>query len=126
MCCRGADASREVLDLLAEVAAALSAGNAGLFLKAFDPAMAGFAKLREQVTGLVAQGALESVIDPEEDEGDGRRRVVRVDWTLRVQRGVVAANYSSREQVVTFTVEKQGRRWRIVAMEPSGFFAPAE
>ena len=81
-------------------------------------------KLRENVTGLIAQGEVQSLIDPLEDEGDGRRRVEEFQWTLRIHRGQESANFVRREQVVKCTVEKQGGKWRIVELEPIGFFAP--
>ena len=124
VCCRAADPAREVLDLIADAAGSLSAGNAAGFLKAFDPAMPGYAKLRENVTGLIAQGDVQSLIDPLEDEGDGRRRLEQFHWTLRMQRGQGSASSVRRERVVMCTVEKQGAKWRIVALEPIEFFAP--
>ena len=124
VCCRAADPAREVLDLIADAAGSLSAGDAAGFLKAFDPAMAGYMKLRENVTGLIAQGDLQSLIDPLEDEGNDRRRVEQFQWTLRIHRGQESANFVRREQVVKCTVEKQGGKWRIVELEPIGFFAP--
>jgi hypothetical protein len=123
-CCRAADAAQEVLDLLTDAAASLSAGNAARFLKAFDPAMAGYAKLRENVTGLLAQGDVQSLIETIEDEGDDHRRVSQFEWTLILQRGQVAAGSVRRQQVVKCKVEKQGGKWRIVGLEPIEFFAP--
>src|ERR1039457_441796 len=123
-CGRAAAPGREVLDLIADAAGSLSAGDAAGFLKAFGPAMAGYMKLRENVTGLIAQGDVQSLIDPLEDEGDGRRRVEQFQWTLRIHRGQESANFVRREQVVKCTVEKQGGKWRIVELEPIGFFAP--
>ena len=123
-CCRAADAAQEVLDLVADAAGSLSAANVALFLKAFDPAMAGYAKLRENVTGLIAQGDVQSLIEPMEDEGDDRRRVSRFQWTLRIERGQEATSSVRRQQVVKCTVEKQGGKWRIVGLEPIEFFAP--
>jgi hypothetical protein len=123
-CCRAADPAREVLELVSDAAASLSAGNVPLFLKAFDPAMAGYAKLRENVTGLIAEGEVQSLIDPLEDEGDGRLRAVQFHWTLRIARGPQATSSVRREQVVKCRVEKQGGKWRIVALEPVEFFAP--
>ena len=123
-CCRAADPAGEVLDLVADAAASLSAGNVPRFLKAFDPKMAGYAKLRENVTGLIAQGDVQSLIDPLEDEGDDRRRVAQFQWTLRIQRGQQATSSARREQVVKCTVEKQGGKWRIVDLVPMEFFAP--
>ena len=123
-CCRAGDPAREVLDVVADAAGSLSAGNVSLFMKAFDPAMAGYAKLRENVTALVAQGEVQSEIEPLEDEGDERRRVDTFQWTLRWKRGENSASFGRREQVVTCKAEKQGGKWRIVGLEPIAFFAP--
>ena len=123
-CCRAADVSQEVVDLIADLAASLSAGNVALFLQSFDPKMPGFAKLRDNVTGLIAQGDVQSLIDPLEDEGDGRRRVAQFDWTLLMHRGQEATSFARREQVLKFSVEKRGGKWRIVELEPIEFFAP--
>ena len=123
-CCRAADPAREVLDLISDAAGSLSAGNVALFLKAFDPKMPGYAKLGENVTGLIAQGDVQSLIDPLEDEGDDRRRVAQFHWTLRIPRGAQAASFTRREQVVKCSVEKRGGKWRIVELEPIEFFAP--
>ena len=123
-CCRASDPAQEVLDLVADAAASLSAGSVPRFLKAFDPAMDGYAKLRENVTGLVALGDVQSLIDPLEDEGDDRRRTVEFRWTLRLRRGEQSASFTRREQVVKCRVEKQRGKWRIVGLEPIEFFAP--
>jgi len=123
-CCRASDPAQEVLDLVADAAASLSAGSVPRFLRAFDPAMDGYAKLRENVTGLVALGDVQSLIDPLEDEGDDRRRMVLFRWTLRLRRGEQSASFIRREQVVKCTVEKQRGKWRIVGLEPIEFFAP--
>ena len=123
-CCRAADPAQEVLDLVADAAASLSAGNVPRFMKAFDPAMEGYAKLRDNVTGLIALGEVQSLIDPVEDEGDDRRRTVQLQWTLRLQRGEQSASSVRREQVVKCKVEKQRGKWRIVGLEPIEFFAP--
>jgi hypothetical protein len=123
-CCRAADPAQEVIDLVADAAASLSAGSVPRFLKAFDPAMEGYAKLRENVTGLVTLGEVQSLIDPLEDEGDDRRRTVQLRWTLRLHRGEQSASFTRREQVVKCKVEKQRGKWRIVRLEPIDFFAP--
>lgn len=124
VCCRGADAAQEVLDLVADAAGSLSAGNVSGFLKAFDPAMEGYAKLRENVTGLIAQGEVQSLIDPLEGEGDDRGRAEQFQWTLRLQRGQQDTSWVRREAVVKCRVEKRGGKWRIVGLEPISFFAP--
>lgn len=123
-CCFAADPAREVFDLVSDAAGSLSAGDAAGFLKAFDRAMPGYAKLRDNVTGLLALGDVQSAIDPLDDAGDDRRRTTQFQWTLRILRGSQATASVRREQVVKCTVEKQGGKWRITALEPIGFFAP--
>ncbi len=107
-CGFAADPSREVFDLVSDMAGSLSAGDAAAFMKAFDPAMPGYAKLRENVTGLLALGDVQSGIDPLEDAGDAQRRTAQFQWTLRILRGSQATASVRREQVVKLTAEKRG------------------
>lgn len=123
-CCFGADPAREVFDLVADAAGSLSAGNPAAFLGAFDRNMPGYAKLRQNVTGLLALGDVQSGIDPLEDAGDERRRTAQFHWTLRILRGQQATASARREHVVKCTVEKQNGKWRIISLEPLEFFAP--
>jgi len=123
-CCAAADPAREVLELVSDAAASLSAGNAAEFLRAFDKGMPGYAKLRENVTGLLALGDVQSAIEPVEDAGDDRRRTAQFQWTLRILRGSQATASVRREQAVKCTAEKRGGKWRIIAIEPLEFFAP--
>ena len=122
--CRAADPAQEVLDLFTGVAASLSAGNVARFLSAFDPAMPGYAKLRENVTALAAQGELQSFIDPVASEGTQSERTVEWKWTLRIQRGQEATPNLLREQTVKCRVEKRAGKWRITQLDPVAFFAP--
>ena len=123
-CCFGADPAREVFDLVADAAGSLSAGDAAGFLRAFDRNMSTYAKLRQNVTGLLALGDVQSSIEPLEDAGDDRRRTVQFQWTLRILRGQAATATVRREQAVKCTVEKQSGKWRITEIEPVDFFAP--
>jgi hypothetical protein len=125
-CARPADPAGEVVDLFTDVAASLSAGNVKRFLAAFDPAMPGYATLREDVTGLVAQGEVQSFLDPLVNEGSETRRSVEWAWTLRIRRGQDATSGVVREETVKAQVEKRSGKWRIVQLEPPRFFASAK
>ncbi|MBZ5727109.1 MAG: hypothetical protein LAP87_19190 [Acidobacteriia bacterium] len=118
------DSEQEVSDLFASLAAALSEGNAGAFLEGFDPAMAGFEKLRDDVTGLVREAELQSSIEFLANDGDDRARTVSVDWILRIDQRQDAGGGTRRRQTVKCRVAKQGKRWRIEALDPREFFAP--
>src|SRR5260370_7305481 len=104
-CCRAGDPAREVLDLVADAAASLSAGNVSLFMKAFAPAMAGYATLRENVAGLIARGEGQSLIEPLEDEGDDRPRVDHLQRTPRWKRRAHPASFARRDQAVPIHLE---------------------
>jgi hypothetical protein len=126
-CCSAAgDPAGEVLDLFTNLAASLSAGNAPRFMAAFDPAMPGYAQLRDNVTALIAQGDIQSFIDPVENEGGETRRSVEWKWKLRIQRSQDATASVVREQNVKAQVEKRAGKWRITQFEPLSFFAPAK
>jgi hypothetical protein len=118
------DPATQVLDLFTDIAASLSAGNVPRFLSAFDPAMPGYAALRANVTALVAQGEIQSSIEPVENQGDATRRNVEWQWTMRIRRGQDAVSSVLRQQDVKATVEKRGAKWRVTQLDPVSFFAP--
>ena len=122
--CLAAEPSQEVLELFTGMAASLSAGDAREFLGAFDKTMPGYPKLRENVTALVAAGYIESSVDVVREEGDGQRRTVEVSWRTRIRRAAEATASAPREAKLTCKLEKRGKKWRIVAMEPIAYFAP--
>ena len=128
-----ADSAQEVWDLFAKMAAALSAANPQEFLTAFDKSMPGYQKLRENVTALISEFELQSSVDFNKDDGDDRKRTVEADWLL-ILRPLDSANFKNahaevlasaqREQVLKCTVTKEGRKWKVVSLEPLDFFAP--
>jgi len=127
-----ADPAQEVLDLFAGLAAALSANDAPQFLAAFDRAMPGYNKLRENVTALAGPigvngtplTAIENYVDVMSDEGDAQHRTVEVNWRMRIKRGGDAIANAPREQRLRCKLEKRGKKWKIVALDQVEFFAP--
>ena len=124
-----AEPSQEVLDLFTGLAASLSGNDAAGFLAAFDRAMPSFDKLREEVTALAGPTAVRLTeiannVDVVRDEGDAQRRTVEVNWRMRIKRSGDATAGAPREQKIECTLEKRGKKWKIVAMSPIEFFAP--
>jgi hypothetical protein len=119
-----ADSADDVWELLSSLATDLSAGNPVEFLRAFDPAMPGYEGLRANVTSLLAQGDVQSSIEVESNEGDDRRRTVEADWLLRITGQAEVSGWVNRQERVKVGFEKQGKRWRVVSIEPLTFFAP--
>jgi hypothetical protein len=117
-----ADVQQDVLDLFTDLAASLSANDPQQFLAAFDPKMPGYAQLRDSVISLTREGQIQSSVDVVKNEGDAARRTVEVDWRMRVRRGADGTASAPREQRLQCTLEKRGRKWKIVALAPVEFF----
>ena len=107
---------KDVLDLFRDMAEALSANEPGDFLDHFDRKMPGYAMLRDEVRALLDQSEVGSSIEIVTDEGNDRQRTLQLDWLLQIDRE------SPRRQIVKCRIERQGRRWKIVSLDPIEFF----
>jgi hypothetical protein len=122
--CYAADPGRESADVIAGLAAALSAGNALQFLAPFDRKMPDYEQLRTNINALVLQANVQSYVDVTANEGDEKTRKLEVDWTLRLQRTGDPTPLPDRETHIICRLEKQGKSWRIVSFDRIAFFAP--
>ena len=119
-----AQAPADVLDLLCDMAAALSEANAAAFLKPIDPAMKGYAQLAADVTALVAQNEVTSSIEFVKDEGDERARRLELDWLFQIRAREQTGTFERRRNVVECRLERRKNRWIVVSLEPLRFFSP--
>ena len=121
------DAASEVWQMFAGMAESLSADNIDGFLKPIDPKMPGFEELGRYIRGIVEQAETRSIINPVSDEGDDRARTVQLQWFLQMKRrGSADSRTENREQVVTFGVARQGKRWRIISTRAAGVLQTPE
>ena len=109
---------KDVLTLIRETAEDLSNKDASAFLNHFDPKMPGYETLHYEVEGLAARDAIVSTIEIVTDKGDNQRRTMELDWILIVE------SDPSQRKVVKVTVERQGKQWKITALDPVEFFKP--
>ena len=121
-----ADAHADVVNLVANLASALTEVNVPAFMDEFDKDMPGYAALRDQVTGLVNQAEVTSSIESVRDEGDDAHRSVDLDWYLEVRSLRQAGQIVRRREVVRCELRKESKKWKIVALKPADFFAPAK
>jgi len=119
-----ADPAREASSVITELAASLTAGNLELFLEPFDRGMPNYATLSANVAALMRQGQTQSYIEVVKNEGDDKTRTIEADWELRIQRDTDATASTGRESHIFVRMEKQGKRWRIMAFSPVGFLEP--
>jgi len=107
------------------------------FLDCFDPKMPGYEQLREDVTALVGEAppptgattqrsGIYSSVELVSDQGDDQSRSLELDWILDVRQLEGSVGVTRREERVKIRIAKSGKKWRIVAFEPAGFFAPPE
>jgi hypothetical protein len=111
-----ADPPADVLKLFRTSVEALAASDAQSFLDHFDRNMPQFAVLRDEVEMLLASHEVGSTMDIVNDEGTDQQRKLDLDWLL------VVSDKGQRRQIVKCTVQKQGRQWKITAIEPLDFF----
>lgn len=119
-----ADSAREVWEVLADAVAALGRDSGGEFLAAFDKAMPGYEKLRDDVTGLLRAVEVQCSIEPVSNEGDDRVRNLQLEWLFILRSRDNTGRSTRRRQSVTCRFEKQGKKWRIAAFDPLALFVP--
>jgi hypothetical protein len=107
----------EQMEVFRAVTEALANQDADAFLDQFDPKRPRYEKLRDEIQELfgVAQ-ELGSTIDVISDEGEGQKRTLELDWLLQID------NAEPRRQIVKCQVQKQGKKWKITALDPVEFF----
>ena len=128
-----ADSEDDTWELVASAARALveatalappNRGSAAPFLSYFDPKMPGYETLRNNVTALIEQVDLHSTIDPLGNEGTDQARQLKLNWLLTMTDPGTSVISTRREEVIQCRLARQGRKWRIVSLEPVSFFAP--
>ena len=112
-----ADIRQDLNDLFGSMAAALSDSNPELFLRAIDPSLPDYERFAENVRALAARGKLSSSIEIMSLEGSDEAQQVELEWVLDIA-GV------RRQATVKCRLERKKKQWRIVALDPAGFFVP--
>jgi len=110
------DAPKDVLDFFRTAAEALADKDASAFLDHFDPRMPGYEALSSHVRSLLERSEIGSSIEIVGDTGNESKRVLQLDWVLRIDQDL------PKRQIVKCTIEKQGKKWRIITFDPPGFF----
>jgi hypothetical protein len=118
------DPAGDVWDMVTRLAGALGRGDASDFLGLCDSKMPDYETLRTDVEALTASYDANSGIDPVRNEGDDRARSVEMDWSLRLVDRTGLGRVTERRANVKARLEKRGRMWKFVGLDPISFFAP--
>lgn len=122
----GPEADR-IARMLHDASRALQAGNAASFLSHFDrERFAGYTRLETDVVALTRQNQVASSIEIIEIKPDGEAYAVQVDWVLQLSLLSAPGPIESRQEQVTLRAAQVKKRWKIVQLEPIGFFRPPD
>jgi hypothetical protein len=100
------------------------AANTNKFMQAFDPALPGYAQLKDNVLALEQASDIESSVDLLQNDGDDQVRTIVVDWSMSLVSHDTNVAAAQRSETLTCRLEKRGKSWRITSLEPRSFFAP--
>jgi hypothetical protein len=107
----------EQMEVFRNVSEALANRDTDTLLDQFDRKMPQYENLRDEIQELFGLAQeIGSTIDVITDEGDEHQRTLELDWLLKID------NDEPRRQIVKCQVEKQGKKWKITALEPVEFF----
>ncbi|HUO30244.1 MAG TPA: hypothetical protein VMU80_13570 [Bryobacteraceae bacterium] len=119
-----ADPQQEIFDLFTKIAGALSDDDPEMFVEAVDPNMPHFIDFRNDIASLAAQASLTNSIEVLSDKGDNTHRTEELDWFLEIVNNAPSHTVERRRAVLKFGLERKGKKWKIVSIEPLHFFAP--
>jgi hypothetical protein len=119
-----AEGQQDIMDLLTDMASALSEGNGTAFLDHVDHSMRDYEKLERNILALTAQNEVTSSIDLLKEDGDEHARSAELDWFLQIRSREQTGPLERRRQTVKCGLERGKKKWKIVSLEPVSFFAP--
>ena len=118
------DAAERIALMVRDASRALQAGNAPLFLAAFEPgSVQDFASFREQVTALAEHRRIASSVAAGPVEGGPEEWTVRVDWLLELAPKLDPGPLERRREAITLKARQRGKRWKFVSLDRPEFFA---
>jgi hypothetical protein len=119
-----ADATQQVFDLFTNIASALADDNISIFVEAVDPNMPHFYDFRAGLAALVGVANVTSSVEVISDTGDDTHRTEELDWLMHMANKTDSQTLEERHKSVKFRLERKGKKWKIVSIDPLDFFAP--
>jgi hypothetical protein len=121
------DTHDEIVDVIGNMANALSTVNAPKFMDAFDKTMPEYETLKSNVPPLMNQSEITSSIEIIKEDGDDTKRVLDLDWYLEIRSLLPDGPIERRREIIHCElVRKDKKHWKIVSLKPMNFFAPAK
>jgi len=121
-----ADTHDEIVDVITNMANALSTVNTPKFMDAIDKSLPDYDKLKDNITALMNQTEITSSVEIIKEEGDDTKRSVDLDWYLEIRSLTPDGPIERRREIVHCELQRKDKKhWKIVSLTPPNFFAPA-
>src|SRR5258708_14043976 len=125
--CIMGDTHDEIVDVVSNLANALSTVNAAKFMDVIDKGMPDYDKLKSDVAALMNQAEVTSSIEILQEDGDEAKRSVDLDWYLEVRSLSPDGPIVRRREIIHCElVRKDKKHWKVASLKPLDFFAPAK
>lgn len=115
----------EIRDLLASMATDLSAGNFAGFIAATSKTMPRREQLRQWLAGMTSTYDVNNTVAVVSSSGDDKQHEAQVDWYLAGRSTVDNAIRVQRRETLKVNFVREGKRWRVAAIDPLEFFNPS-
>jgi hypothetical protein len=129
------DAHDDVMEVFANMSGALAEvggqgagsarGNVAKFMASVSKDMPQYETIKSRVTGLIRDAEVSSTIQPLTEDIQGETYRIDLDWFLEVRSLEQDGPIVRRRDVVHCELRKEKKHWKIVALKPVDFFAPA-
>ena len=116
---------RAIRLLIRDASRALQAGNAPLFLSAFDrKKMPGFDQFEANILALLAQKSVSSSVELGPLTVEGDQVSVSVDWLLQLSPRHEFGQIETRHEIVAIRLARMRGKWKLIALAPPELFDP--
>jgi len=85
-----------------------------------------FGEFQRDVRALAGAADLANSIEVLSDTGDETHRTEELDWYLEIVEKAASRKVERRREAVKFRLERTGKKWKIVSIDPLSFFGPAK
>ena len=120
-----ADDAADIHAAIGSVATALSSGDPAQAMSAFSKSCGDYGKLSELFDALTGAYSVENQIGFTDEEVTSSSATVKVNWAMTLT-AHDATSTKNRNADLTIKVAREGKQWRIIAVDPIAIFDPSD
>lgn len=119
-----ADPAADAVAVLSRMAESLAEPNPRRFEQQLSPDAAGMPALAESAKALAQQYEVISSVEILRNTGDGSRREIQADWTLRFRLRDFESAFRQRRRVLKIVLLQTPKGWKVQSVDDPAFFSP--